>query len=88
MLFMVIEKFRPGNTKLVGERFKTQGRMMPEGVVYVASWMESNGASCYQIMESDSRELLDIWISRWSDLVDFEVIPVLTSSDYWAKHAE
>lgn len=88
MLFMVIEKFRPGNTKLVGDRFKTNGRMMPDGVSYIASWMEANGASCYQIMEADSPELLDIWISRWSDLVDFEVIPVLTSADYWARHSE
>jgi hypothetical protein len=82
MLFMVIEHFKPDNRAAVGERFQRQGRMLPEGVVYHSSWMETNGARCYQVMEA-TRELLDVWIARWSDLVDFEIVPVKTSAEYW-----
>ena len=84
MLFMVIEHFRAGNPKAVGERFRDSGRMMPEGVTYHASWMDAAGTQCFQIMEAPQPELLDVWVSRWNDLVDFEIFPILTSSDYWA----
>ena len=85
MLFMVIEHFKPGSVALIGERFKRSGRMLPEGVSYHASWVEANGARCFQIMEAVNQELLQVWISRWDDLVDFEIIPVQTCADYWAK---
>ncbi len=85
MLFMVIEHFKAGETKAIGERFKQSGRMLPEGVIYHASWMEPTGTRCFQIMEAARQELLDLWISRWDDLVDFEIIPVLTSNEFWDK---
>ena len=85
MLFLVIEHFKNGDPGPAGDRFERMGRMLPEGLTYVASWMECNGARCYQIMETPSRELVDRWIGRWNDLVDFEVVPVLTSADYWAN---
>jgi len=85
MLFMVIEHFRQGNAEAVGARFKSQGRMLPGSVIYHVSWMETTGARCYQIMEAPSREALGEWIGRWDDLVDFEVVPVLTSVDYWSQ---
>jgi len=59
--------------------------MMPEGVTYVASWMEADGARCYQVMEASARELLDEWMGHWNDLVDFEAIPVVTSAEFWSK---
>jgi Domain of unknown function (DUF3303) len=85
MLFLVIEQFRNGDPKPAGERFARRGRMLPEGLAYLASWMECGGARCYQVMEAADRELVDQWIGRWDDLVDFEVVPVLPSADYWAK---
>jgi hypothetical protein len=85
MLFMVIERFKPGSTALIGERFKKNGRILPDGVIYHASWMEFNGARCFQIMEAANPELLRIWTAHWDDLVDFEIVPVETSADYWAK---
>ncbi|MDP1660968.1 MAG: DUF3303 family protein [Phycisphaerales bacterium] len=88
MLFMVIERFKAGRSEAVGERFKRCGRMLPEGVNYLASWVEDSGASCFQLMESPGREGIDAWIACWSDLVDFEVFPVLTSADYWARAAK
>ena len=84
MLFMVIEHFKEGALKPIGERFRRQGRMMPDGVTYCASWVEPAGTRCFQVMEAPRRELLEQWIGRWNDLVDFEVIPVLTSSEFWA----
>ena len=83
MLFMVIERFNPQHRAALAGRLQTRGRMLPDGVIYHASWMQTDGACCYQVMEAASRELLDTWIARWSDLVDFEVVPVLTSAEYW-----
>ena len=85
MLFMIIERFKHGNPRLVGERFKQSGRMLPEGVFYHASWVDSTGTRCFQIMETAHPELLDAWVRRWDDLIEFEVVPVLTSTDFWAK---
>lgn len=82
---MVIERFKNSDPKPVGERFRTRGRMLPDGVTYQASWMTEGGAQCFQLMEAPSREALDEWASRWSDLVDFEIVEVLTSADFWAR---
>jgi hypothetical protein len=84
MLFMVIERFKRGDPQPIGERFKRSGRMLPEGVNYLASWIDSASMRCFQVMEAPDRQLLDAWIARWDDLVDFEVVPVLTSADFWA----
>ena len=85
MLFMVIERFGPGRLEQVGERFRAQGRLMPEGVRYIDSWMAADGNSCYQVMEAPSRELLDAWIANWKDLVEFEVVEVETSKEFWER---
>ena len=85
MLFMVIERFKNSDPKPVGERFQRSGRMLPEGLTYHASWVDSKGTSCFQIMEAAHLELLNTWVSYWDDLVDFEIVPVLTSTDFWAK---
>jgi Protein of unknown function (DUF3303) len=85
MLFMVIERFRHGNAQAIGNRFKQSGRMLPEGVAYHASWVDVTGSRCFQIMEAPGLESLKLWIERWHDLVDFEVVPVLTSAEFWAK---
>jgi hypothetical protein len=63
--------------------------MLPEGVAYHASWVDSSGGRCFQIMEAPHQELLNTWVSRWSDLVEFEIVPVETSGDFWSRfHAE
>jgi len=83
MLFMVIEQFRGANPLPVYERFRQRGRMTPDGVTYHASWIDPARARCFQIMEAaDARELAP-WIQRWTDLVEFEVVPVVSSADYW-----
>lgn len=81
---MVIERFKNGEIGPVGERFRVSGRMMPEGLTYQASWIDPAGTVCYQLMEAANEQLLEIWMSHWRDLVDFEVVPVLTSADFWA----
>jgi hypothetical protein len=86
MLFMVIEQFKHGHD-VVGQRFTRSGRMLPEGVAYHASWIDEAGARCFQIMEAERREALDPWLAAWRDLVDFEVIPVLTSQEFWQRRA-
>jgi hypothetical protein len=79
MLYMVIEHYRDGNPLPVYRRFREQGRLAPEGLKYVASWVTPDLEHCYQVMECSDRSLLDDWIARWCDLVQFEVIPVITS---------
>ena len=81
MLYMVIETFRGGDARPVYRRFRDEGRLAPEGLRYVASWVTEDLLRCYQVMECDDRALLDAWIARWDDLVDFEVLPVMTSAD-------
>ena len=83
---MVIENFN-GKIDAVGGRFREKGRMLPDGVVYHASWIEPDGSRCFQVMEAPTREVLDTWIERWRDIVDFEVIPVLTSAAYWINRS-
>lgn len=81
---MVIEHFKDGNVHGIGERFSQRGRMLPDGVIYVASWVDSLNVRCFQIVEAPDRESLNPWIAAWDDLVDFEVVPVQTSSEFWA----
>jgi len=84
MLFMVVERFKGGDPKPIGEWFRRNGRMLPAGIAYQASWVDAAGARCFQIMEAPSLESLNDWIRRWEDLVEFEVVPVLGSAEYWA----
>jgi hypothetical protein len=79
MLYMVIERFKNRDAKPVYTRFKEKGRMMPDGLKYVGSWIESNFDRCFQVMECDDERLLQEWADRWRDLMDFEFVPVLTS---------
>jgi len=84
MLFMVIEQFRGGDPKPVQERFRNRGRMLPEGVTYHASWIDPARARCFQVMEAQDASRLDPWIDQWHDLVDFDVVPVMASQEYWS----
>jgi Protein of unknown function (DUF3303) len=79
MLFMVIERFRNRDAKAIYVRFKEKGRMMPEGLEYVGSWIETNFDRCFQVMKCDDERLLHEWANRWSDLMEFEFVPVQTS---------
>ena len=77
---MIIEDYK-GDPAPVYRRFRDQGRLAPEGLRYVNSWVTPDLQRCYQVMECDSPELLHQWVDRWKDLVDFEVIPVVTSAE-------
>ncbi len=79
MLFMVIERFRDRDAKAVYRRFRDSGRMMPDGLTYVGSWIEANFDRCFQLMECDDARLLQEWILNWGDLVEFEIVPVVSS---------
>lgn len=81
MLYMVIERFKGGRPGPVYQRFSERGRLAPEGLRYVSSWVDTSLSTCYQVMETDDRSLLDAWIANWNDLVDFEVVPVMTSAE-------
>jgi hypothetical protein len=80
-LYMVVEHFKNRDAIPVYRRFREHGRMAPEGLVYLSSWVDQELARCYQLMETDDRTLLDQWIANWSDIVNFEVHPVLTSRE-------
>jgi len=79
MLYMIIERYRDGDPAPVYARFRERGRMAPDGLRYVSSWVTTDFERCYQIMDCDDRRLLDEWMANWNDIVEFEVIPVLTS---------
>ena len=79
MLFMVIERFKNRNARAVYSRSREKGRMLPDGLKYVDSWVEANFDRCFQLMECDDLRLFQHWTVRWQDLVDFEIIPVVPS---------
>jgi hypothetical protein len=81
MLFMVIEHFRPGQAPEVYRRFRERGRMAPDALRYVSSWVDVKFERCFQVMEADSEALFREWIANWDDLIDFEIIPVRTSTE-------
>lgn len=81
MLYMVVERFRDGDPLPVYRRFRDEGRLAPDGLRYVTSWVTSDLRRCYQVMECDDAALLDRWMAQWSDLVDFEIHPVITSPE-------
>jgi hypothetical protein len=78
---MVVEHFRNGDAAPVYERFRERGRLAPDGLVYVASWVDAELRCCYQLMETDDPALLEQWMERWRDLVEFEVHEVITSEE-------
>ena len=80
-LFMVIEHFKDGDAAPVYRRFRDRGRQAPEGLSYVSSWVDVDLKRCFQLMETDDADLLDQWMAGWSDIVDFEVHPVITSAE-------
>jgi hypothetical protein len=79
--YMVIETFKNGDAVSVYRRFRDRGRQTPDGLVYVSSWVDETLGRCYQLMETDDPALLDQWMEKWSDLVDFEVHPVISSKE-------
>lgn len=79
-LYMIVESYRDGDPTPVYRRFRECGRLAPEGLRYVDSWVSTDFRSCFQLMECEDRQLLEQWIANWQDLVQFEVIPVLTSA--------
>lgn len=80
-LYMVVEHFRNNDAIPVFRRFRDRGRMAPQGLVYVSSWVDQKLERCYQLMEAEDPSLFDQWISNWNDIVDFEIYPVLTSQE-------
>ena len=87
VLYMVVEHFKNKDAAPVYQRFREHGRMAPQGLVYVSSWVDQKLERCYQLVETEDRTLLDQWIANWSDIVDFEIYPVLTSKEAAEKIA-
>lgn len=82
---MVVERFRDGDARPVYERFRERGRLAPDGLVYVASWVDAELRCCYQLMETRDPQLLKAWMAEWSDLVEFEVHEVISSDEAAAR---
>lgn len=85
---MVVEKFKPGKVKAVYQRFEEKGRMLPEGVHYINSWIDESISICYQLMEAGSQEQLQLWTDEWKDLVDFDIVPIISSAEAKKRIAE
>ena len=81
MLYMIIESFKNRDAVPVYRRFQDQGRLAPDGLTYVSSWVTLDFARCYQIMECEDPKLLNLWVAQWGDLADFEILPVMTSQE-------
>jgi Domain of unknown function (DUF3303) len=73
---MVIERFKPGCLDAVYRRFAEQGRMLPEGLYYLNSWVNRDRSVCFQLMETNDQSLFTLWTKRWQDVTDFEIVPI------------
>jgi hypothetical protein len=78
---MIIEKFKPGKIAEVYTRFAARGRMAPDDLRYISSWITDDLSTCYQVMETENYASLEQWMANWKDLTDFEVKPVVTSQE-------
>jgi len=87
MRYMILERYKAGDPLPVYRRLRDRGRSMPDGLTYHGSWVTEDLARCFQVVECDHRSLLDRWIADWRDIVDFEVIPVLSSAEAQAAVA-
>jgi hypothetical protein len=87
VLYLIIEHFRNGDAIPVYRRFREQGRLAPQGLRYISSWVTDDLRRCYQIMECEDPALLRQWTDQWDDLVEFEVVPVITSTEAAARAA-
>ena len=81
MLFMVVESFRNQDGKAVYRRFRDKGRQTPEGLTFVSSWVAADLGRCFQLMECDDVTLIQRWVVEWSELIDFEIVPVVAGKD-------
>ncbi len=81
MQFMVVETFRNQDAKAIYRRLRDRGRMMPDGVTFVSSWVAADLGRCFQLMEADDVSLLQRWVAAWSDLMAFEIVPVVSGKD-------
>jgi Protein of unknown function (DUF3303) len=84
---MIVERFKDGDAAPVYRRFRERGRMAPEGLQYLSSWVDDRLALCFQLMEAGDRALIDEWMANWDDLTDFEVHQVMTSREAQEKIA-
>ena len=80
-MFMVIERNRNQDAKSVYRRFRDKGRLMPDGLTFVSSWVSADLGRCFQVMETDDIAQLQRWVVEWSDLTDFEIVPVLSGKE-------
>lgn len=81
MLYMVIERFHAGAAPAIWRRFRERGRQMPDGLEYVASWVDQDVRTCWQVMRTEDAALFMAWTDAWKDLMDFEIVPVRTSAE-------
>lgn len=88
MRYMIIEKFKGGDARRVYRRYFEKGRMAPDGLIYVESWVNLEMGTCFQIMECEDMRLMHEWMKHWRDIVDFEIIPVVTSEEAQKKIRE
>ena len=87
MLFMVVEKFRNQDAKAIYRRLRDKGRMMPDGLKFVSSFVSADVSRCFQLMECDDVTLLQRWVAEWSDLMEVEIVPVVAGKDTGAALA-
>jgi uncharacterized protein DUF3303 len=81
MQFMVVETFRGQDAKAVYRRLREKGRMMPEGLKFVSSYVAADLSRCFQLMECEDVALLQKWVAAWSDLMAFDIVPVVAGKE-------
>jgi len=81
LLYMIVERFKTPGGIDVYRRAREHGRMMPKGLEYISSWVDYKFETCFQLMKTENKNLIDEWIDHWKDLVEFDVVAVQTSAE-------
>jgi len=81
MLYMVVERFKEGKAPEIYRRARDKGRMIPDGLEYVSSWVDLEFKTCYQLMRTENASVFEAWMNAWKGLIEFEIVPVRTSAE-------
>ena len=81
MLFMITYAFGPDVRNTAQERFKKTGGMPGAGVKMHGRWHALGGGHGFLLAESNDGVAIGKWMQEWTDLLEFEVVPVNNDED-------
>jgi Domain of unknown function (DUF3303) len=82
MRFMVMGTWNPEQRNDLYKHRVEKGRMIPDNTKVVGEWLDIGGGRQWVVVETDAN-VVDcfLWASRYSNLCDYEIVPVVEVQD-------